>query len=98
MLTPIVSNSLLCPFEILSRLPRVFPRRVTEPGNKELELTCLGVTVIFDMVNLILRLVVSSADYGLRWLNISRSESFWTLVVILEIFQVDYGMRFDAIR
>lgn len=98
MVTPIVSNSFLRALEILSGLPRVFPRWVTQPGDEKLEFSCLGVTVIFDMVNLVLRLVISGADDGLRWLDLSRGKSCWAFVVILEILQVDARMIFNAVR
>lgn len=50
------------------------------------------------MVNLVLRLVISGADDGLRWLDLSRGKSCWAFVVILEILQVDARMIFNAVR
>jgi hypothetical protein len=99
MLLPVFCDGVWCTGKILSRLPGIFPRRITDPRYKVLGLTSApAVTVIFDLFDFVLRFVMQVTDDRLRRRNCTKIETLGRFMVIFQVFQVDYRMGLYRIR
>lgn len=67
-------------------------------GDEDFQLTCFGVSVILNAVHLVLVLIVSGADDGLRWLYLAGGESLTTFMELLHGFQINDRVSFGAVR